>query len=407
MAQTRPIPEHAGELTAAWLTESLRSAGVISTSAVEGFESRTLGEGEGFLGDLARLSLRYDPPEDGAPATLIAKFPTAQRDNRAAADLFQAYDREIRFYDELADDVPVRKPRLYFSDMDPEPRGAGAVRKLLTLLPARLALRLIDPLSRAGRPRRYVLLLEDMAPARVGDQVAGSSLEDTELALRNLAVIHARFWNDPRIDSIDWIAPVNQDARIAQAMFEQALPSFRKEYAALLPPRAHEIGEWLLSHGIEVMDRLAQPPWTLLHGDYRPDNLFFGDGNPDGDGDGGRGGGNDFSLCVIDWQLVAQGSPLYDVAYFILWSVNPEHHGEIDRLLRMYHATLIEHGVRDYPFERVERDYVLAQLLIQHRGILIVGQLDLSHERGQQLVHATLKRTATNLPMQDLDTVLD
>jgi hypothetical protein len=95
------------------------------------------------------------------------------------------------------------------------------------------------------------------------------------------------------------------------------------------------------------------------------------------------------------------------VAYFILWSVNPEHHGEIDRLLRMYHATLIEHGVRDYPFERVERDYVLAQLLIQHRGILIVGQLDLSHERGQQLVHATLKRTATNLPMQDLDTVLD
>lgn len=406
MAETKSIPEHAGELTTAWLTASLRSAGVISRSMVEGFESRTLGEGEGFLGDLARLSLRYDQPEDGAPETLIAKFPTAQRDNRTAADMFQAYDREIRFYDELASDVPVRKPRLYFSDMDPEPRGAGAVRKLLGLLPAGLALRLIGPLSRAGRPRRYVLLLEDMAPARVGDQAAGSSIEDTELALRNLAAMHARFWNDPRIDSIEWIDPVNQDSRLAQAMFEQALPSFREEYAALLPPRAHEIGEWLLGHGVEVMDRLAQPPWTLLHGDFRPDNLFFGDGSADGGSANGRGG-SDFSLCVIDWQLVAQGSPLYDVAYFILWSVNPEHHGEIDRLLRMYHASLIEHGVTDYPFERVERDYVLAQLLIQHRGILIVGQLDLSHERGQQLVHSTLERTATNLPMQDLDMVLE
>lgn len=395
MAEKKFIPERADEITSAWLTESLRSAGVIATATVHGFTSRTLGEGEGFLGDLARLSVRYDHLEDGAPETLIAKFPTAVGGNRAAADLFQVYSREIRFYDELADDVPVRKPRLYFSDMDPEPRGAATIGKLLRLLPAGLALRLIGPLSRAGRPRRYVLLIEDMAPARVGDQVAGSSVEDAELALRKLATMHARFWNDPRIDAIDWVPPLNEDSGLAQAMFDQAVGPFEDAYGELLTPRSFEIGEWLGDHGVEVMDRMARPPWTLLHGDYRPDNLFFGDGAAD------------FSLGVIDWQLVAQGSPLYDVAYFILWSINEEDHGAIDGLLRTYHSTLAEHGVTDYPFERLESDYVIAQLLIQHRGVLIVGQLDLSDGRGQELVLATLKRTTANLPMQDLDSVLD
>ena len=391
----RFIPDRADLLTAEWLTEALRSGGVISAASVTSFESEPLGEGEGFVGDLVRVTLHYDQQEDGAPSTLVAKFPTAVAENRALGDMFDLYNREIRFYDELAGDVPVRKPRCYYGDMDPAPATTGLIRGVLRLLPTALVLRLMEPLGRAGGTRRYVLLLEDMAPARVGDQVAGCSVEDAKLALRHLAAVHARFWDSPRLDKIEWIDPLNQDARIAQALYGRSLPGAIEQFQQLLTPRSLEIGDWLLEHGVELMDRLSAPPRTLLHGDYRLDNLFFGDGKtPD-------------PLCVLDWQIAGKGSALYDVAYFIGWSINAEDKGATGDLLRAYHSALVEHGVRDYDFERCERDFVLGQLLVYHRGIFLIGQMDLTHERAVRLVDATLRRTTAALPEADLSTVFD
>lgn len=390
------IPAHAGELTAGWLTASLRSGGVIGPDAsVSSFESTTLGEGEGFIGDLTRVTLTYDGAANDAPASLIAKFPTDLAANRQMGEMFGLYEHEIHFYNELADEVPVRKPAHYFSAMDPAPGAAGVIKAILNLLPTGIVLRLMGPLSRAGGSRRFVVLIEDLAPARVGDQVAGLTVEEAELALGNLAKMHAHFWNDPRLEEIDWIEPLNNDARIQQGLFKQSLPGFLEEFKEILPDRAIEMAEWLVDHGVELLDRLSGRPYTMLHGDFRPDNLFFGDGK------------TDFPLAVIDWQSPTRASGPYDVAYFIGWSINEEDHGAIDGLIEGYHAALVENGVSGYSLDRCKRDYLLGQLMVLHRGIFLIGQLDLSHERGRALVDATLKRTLGNLPMDDLDTIFD
>jgi hypothetical protein len=390
------IPAHAGELTAQWLTDSLRSGGVIGpVASVSSFESVTLGEGEGFIGDLARVTLTYEGADGDAPASLIAKFPTDLQANRQLGEMFVLYEHEIRFYNELAGEVPVRKPVHYFSAMDPAPKAAAIVQGILNLLPTAIVLKLLGPIGRAGGSRRFVGLIEDLAPARVGDQVAGLSVADAELALSQLAKLHAHFWNDPRLEEMDWILPLNQDSRIAQGLFKQALPDFNEEFSALLPDRAFEIGDWLTDHGLELLDRLTEQPYTMLHGDFRPDNLFFGDGK------------TDWPVAVIDWQSPTRGAGAYDVAYFIGWSINEEDHGAIDGLIEGYHTALVEHGVTGYSLDQCRRDYVLGQLMVQHRGVFLVGQLDLSHERGQELVRATLKRTLGNLPMADLDKVFD
>ena len=50
-------------------------------------------------------------------------------------------------------------------------------------------------------------------------------------------------------------------------------------------------------------------PHTIIHGDYRLDNLFFGTDE------------SDYELAVIDWQIASRGGAAYDVAYFII--LNP------------------------------------------------------------------------------------
>lgn len=389
------IPTGPDELTAEWLTDALRSTGTIREAAVAGFEREVLGEGEGFVGQLARVTLQYDRPEDGAPRSLVAKFPSSNAQNRAAGEMASLYDHEIRFYDDLAGEVSVRIPTRYYGAMDPAPRAVDAFSKAATRFPPRVILWLARRVAAGGGGRRYVLLLEDLSEARVGDQLAGCTVEEAELALRHLARLHASLWDSPRLDQLPWLPSVRRDAALMEELYRQAWGPLVERFGSRLSARAIEVGEWLRSHGRELAIRLAGPPQTLLHGDYRLDNLFFGADGADSD------------LYVIDWQAVTVGNGLADVAYFLIGSLDPTvATAAVEDLLRAYHSTLIEHGVRDYGFDDCQRDFELARVLVMLRAVVIFGLLDLSHERGVKLVDAAIDRLAQSVPESDLDEVL-
>ena len=54
------IPERLDDLTPEWLTAALRESGELTpTTTVTSAEREILGEGAGFLGDIARLWLAY------------------------------------------------------------------------------------------------------------------------------------------------------------------------------------------------------------------------------------------------------------------------------------------------------------------------------------------------------------
>lgn len=172
------IPNRVEELTPEWLTEALRSGGVLGAGArVVSVEAERLGEGAGFIGQLFRLRLTYEGDAGDAPATLIAKTPTLDEGSRAVALMYGLYEREYRFYKELAAEIAFRTPRCYYADGDAD-------------------------------TARYILLLEDMgAHGTAGDQVAGCTAEQAHLALRELARHHAQWWRSPRLDEIAWIPP--------------------------------------------------------------------------------------------------------------------------------------------------------------------------------------------------------
>ena len=116
------IPDRIEDLTPSWLTGALRERGLLGDGWVRDVKHEVLGVGEGFMGVVARLHLYYEGERGIAPLTLIAKLPTDVAQNRIMGEVLGAYWREIHFYEEQADTVPVTTPRLYHAALTPDPR---------------------------------------------------------------------------------------------------------------------------------------------------------------------------------------------------------------------------------------------------------------------------------------------
>jgi aminoglycoside phosphotransferase (APT) family kinase protein len=377
-----------GELSPDWLTRALRAGGALREASVVAVRAESLGEGEGFMGGLARLELKLDAPEVGAPARLVAKLPTPLAAVREAGELLGVYDREVRFYSELAASIPLRTPRCYFAAMDPNPgeRHEETVLRWLERAPAPLLpmlLRLGAFAARRSR-RRYVLLLEDLAPARTGDQLAGCDAGQAERALRPLARLHAAFWERPRPWPHSWVRPADTAARLFHVAYRRARARGEKNRELEIPARLRGLAGWLDAHGVALLRSLAAPPVTLLHGDYRLDNLALPEGGSE--------------PAVLDWQVPLLGRGVYDVAYFLVGSLPPEiPAAQEEALVRYWHEELLRLGVRGYGFDACLADYRRARLFMLYRVLAAADALALVHERAGLLWRVWLERLDARL----------
>src|SRR5687767_7332624 len=127
------IPTKPDDVTAAWLTTAL-------DLPVRAIETEPIGVGVGLLGDLLRVTPTYDGAPPDAPATVVVKLPCHAPANKAIGMAFQFYERELRFYEEVAPTARIRVPRVWHSAMD-------------------LA------------QERFVLVLEDLSDYELADQV--------------------------------------------------------------------------------------------------------------------------------------------------------------------------------------------------------------------------------------------
>ena len=93
------FPVHPDQLSAAWLTEKLREAGILGPgNAVREFAAKSIGEGVGLLGLVVRVELAYDTDVDAGPPTVVIKFAHPVPANRAIALNARMYEREVTFF---------------------------------------------------------------------------------------------------------------------------------------------------------------------------------------------------------------------------------------------------------------------------------------------------------------------
>ena len=339
------IPSTPGEITAEWLTDALRAGGAIADGEVTSATHEVLGQGAGFIGQIARFTLTYDRAMPGAPKRVIAKLPALDPGARAIGMLYGLYEREYRFYNELADEITLRTPRCYYSAGDAE-----AVR--------------------------YILLLEDLATHGVcGDQVAGCTAERARVALRQLALHHARWWAHPRLTQIPWLQP---GIDLVNGAMEQSYPQCWEAALALfgerMPAPIRDVLPTLGARITKLMESIAEGDMTIAHGDFRLDNLFFGND------------GADYELAVLDWQSPNQGWGAYDIAYFLYSNVDVETRRAHEMaILREYHDTLAANGVEGYSFDALVEDYRKSLLVSLGIWIVNAATLDTANERGKAL----------------------
>ena len=153
---------------------------------------------------------------------------------------------------------------------------------------------------------------------------------------------------------------------------------FRERYESRLGEEVHSAGDALFA----ALDRYVMAdiePLTVVHGDYRLDNLLFG----------GSGGG--VPIAVVDWQTCAHGPALSDVAYFVgAGLLADERRAHEQDLVRRYHDGLVAAGVGDYGWDRCWADYrrgTWAGLIMAIAASMLVERTERGDEMFMTMAH--------------------
>lgn len=341
------------ELDPETLTALLAGSEVTGGAAVTGVDHRTVGMGQ--VASCVELTLHLD---GGGDAAVVAKVPSDDPTSVATAVAQRLYEREVRFYETLAGTVAIRTPRCAYAAYD---EGTG----------------------------RFLLLLESLSPAAVADQLDGLDPDRAELAIRELAGLHAPHWGAVPNGVTAFLGGVGEALR---PMYLEVVPllveAFLGRYGERLSAPARDVVGWLRPMlGAYLAD--GGDPRTVTHGDFRTDNLLFE----------ARGGA--VPMATVDWQTVGAGPGALDVAYLLTTSLDREVRVAHERtLLAAYHERLSELGVSGYPMGALRAAYArhaFQGIVMLTCAAVLVEQT----ERGDAMFLAMIERCAA--AVEDLD----
>jgi hypothetical protein len=340
MTTTVPaIPSSIDEVTTSWLSEVM--AAEVRSHTVE-----HIGKGIGVSSAVYRLHL----DGDGCPDTVVAKVPALDEAAVFTSTILRMYIREARFFAELAHEAPIRVPRCHHAAVDEESSG-------------------------------FVVVMEDLGGLRAVDQLDGMGLADAERAVDDLARWHAHWWGRARP-----LTEAGLAVSLADPIYPAVLPMVFAEGWDKVTD-AMDVAAPILQVGPRFSDAmaglladLAASPCTLIHGDYRADNLFF-------DADG--------SVALLDFQLLGEGSAAYDLAYFVTQSISADVAADHERdLFDRWEEHLRQEGVPAGDLGGMWEDYRKAALFCLVYPIVASRGMDFEDPRQLELVRLMNERFA-------------
>lgn len=253
------LPTEPGAISADWLQRAVCGEGRGAVRAVS-YEP----VGTGLMG----RSYRFRITGSGAvPASVVIKVPSADIATRQLGA--SAYRKEVGFYRDLAPSVTATIPHCHWADISEDGQS-------------------------------FVLVLEDIADATQGDQVAGCSVSEAERAIRNLARLHASTWGQASLAQRPWCLRT-EGPGLAEYL-PIALQAFEDRFSGRLENGTSRVFKAFVERAAEWAE-VEPAVQAAVHGDYRLDNLLFATG--------------DATVTAVDWQTVDYLNPGRDVAYFL------------------------------------------------------------------------------------------
>ncbi|HET6794472.1 MAG TPA: phosphotransferase, partial [Acidimicrobiales bacterium] len=254
-----PLIDDPERMTPEWMTAVMRAAGVLASGRVTGLDGETIGTGQ--VGCNVRYRLTYEG--GSGPDSLVVKFASRDPVSQQAGVQTLTYETEVAFYRDVAATVDVARPRAFYAAVEP------------------------------GTPR-VAIVLEDLAPAVQGDQIAGCSPDQARPVVVEAARLHGPRWGDPTLHDLPWLAGRSGADGCAGAFFAMLYSGFVDRYRDRLADITLRQCE-ILAEGVDRMGAHQQAALTVCHGDFRLDNMLFGPP------------GSDRPVVIVDWQTVRLG----------------------------------------------------------------------------------------------------
>ena len=352
MAANPEIPAGGKAVDARWLQQALAAGGALDLPAIRDVAVEEIGGGFGLLGEILRCRLTWEEEAETAPGSVVVKLPSPDPKSLRLCRRLSLYKREYEFYRHIGAQAPVRSPALLYGDFEPKSHD-------------------------------FVLVLEDLGGMTPGDQIAGATAEQARAVVRALARMHGFYWNrtdrPPLAGLYNAFSP--KRLRVLQLVYLASLAPALDRIDGLFAGEMRRIVEAYGLCLIDYLGAIAAAPVTFTHGDVRLDNLFFD-----------AGGGDE--VAMIDWQVSAIGSGLYDVAYFLGGNIPTELRREIERdALSEYRDIVCGMGAEDFTFEDCWELYRRNMLSLLTVAVLVCGVLDLGDDRKRRLVETGVRRT--------------
>ncbi len=312
---------------------------------VSAFTSSAIGTGQ--MADSLRVHMQHTG-NDAAPETLIAKIPKANDASRAASRLSRCYEVETSFYSEICSSIDARVPDCYHVEY-------------------------------SAHDDEFLLLLEDMAPAKQGDQLGGCSVDDAMLAVAEMAKLHGSLWQSPLIKNKEWLHRNSSDSvQVTSQLLQGVYPAFCERYEGRIDSEVVKVGQQFVNQFPTYF--AAQPkPNTVVHRDFRLDNLLFGEWG------GSRG------VAILDWQTACEGVAISDLSYFVGSALLPEVRADREREVVGHYVSVVNSYGVEISNEEAWRQY----RLFSFGGFvmaIVASMLVEQTERGDEMFMAMANR---------------
>lgn len=231
--------------------------------------------GIGAATDTLLVTLEWDPPGSG-PGRLVAKLPSADEVAARTAASLGLCEREARFYADLGPRTGVNLPYCYGS---------------------------VD----VGAAAPAVLLADLSASHRPIDQLSEVPLPVVRAALAELAALQSCAWQDETAARLPWLhRRLGVPIPAIHERMQRSWAAVRDDLTAVFDARERDVVDRFVP-AADAWARSLDGPFSLVHHDFRVDNMLLAAGRP----------------VVLDWQTVGWGAPMFDVAYLLTTSLEP------------------------------------------------------------------------------------
>ena len=354
------LPRGGDEVTADWMQQALVAGGASDFPEIDSVKVGKLSDVTSALGTLFRCRMTAREGAALDPDSVIVKFPPTNPVTVRLASLMSVYRREYLFYRDVAPGKHVRVPHLFYGHYD-------------------------------ERTRRSVLIIEDLGDMLAIPQSDGVGEARARLAVREIAALQGRFWEAEDAPELADIGPFlsTVQRRIMQTVYLLTLPRSMQRFPDLFTPNSRRNAERFGTSIDAHFAAVAEGPNTVVHGDYRGDNVLFGSEDLN-------------EMAVIDWQGCGLGCGMYDVAFFLGTSVSIGDRRKLERdAVDEYHDVVSRLGAKSLTRDDCWRSYRQNMLGTLMPMVIGSGGMDMSDPRLVSQTRVLLNRTLTAI--EDLE----